>query len=60
MTINDVEGGEQLLNCHNNSQPYGFHAGGLNFVFADATVRFVAADMAADPLISWFTLRAGD
>ena len=30
MTLNDVCRGQQLMNCHNNSQPYSFHNGGIN------------------------------
>jgi prepilin-type processing-associated H-X9-DG protein len=60
MTINDVCGQQQLVNCHNNSQPYGFHAQGLNLVWADGSVRFLTAEVDADVFVSAITAAARD
>ncbi|MCA9151154.1 MAG: DUF1559 domain-containing protein [Planctomycetales bacterium] len=60
MTLNDWCGEDQLLNCHNNSQPYGFHPGGLNCVFADGSTRFLSAGVEADQFVSAITAAASD
>lgn len=60
LTLNDVCGGQQLVNCHNNSQPYAFHPGGLFFGFADGSVRFLPTDVAADVLVSFLTAAGHD
>ena len=60
MTINNFCPGNKLMNCNNNSQPYGFHPAGGNFVLADASVHFVDQNIDADVFVSLFTLAAGD
>ncbi len=34
-------GGTCVMNCNNDSEPYGFHTGGINVGLADGSVRFV-------------------
>jgi prepilin-type processing-associated H-X9-DG protein len=36
--------GECLINCTNNNEIFGFHTGGVMFVFADGSVRFIRAN----------------
>ncbi len=60
MTINDSCGLGQLLNCQNNSQPYGFHTGGLTIAFADGSVHFVDQRLDPEVFVSLFTLASGD
>ena len=60
MTINDVCSGDQLANCHNNSQPYAFHRGTLNAVLADGSVRAIAEDTAPDVFVSLITCAGRD
>ena len=60
MTINDVCGQDQLVNCSNNSQPYSFHTGGLNIVNADGSVHFLSQQIDPDVFVSQITLAAGD
>ena len=60
MTINDFCAGAQMMNCNNNSQPYGFHPAGGHFAFADASVRLVEEGIDPEVFVSLFTLAAGD
>ncbi len=53
-------GGTQLFNCTNNNEIYSFHPNGANFVFGDATVRFLSEEIHPDAFISLFTAFAGD
>ena len=60
MTINDICGQDQLLNCSNNSQPYSFHVDGVNVAYADGSVHFVSQEIDPDAFVSLVTLAAGD
>lgn len=60
MRLNDSCAGGRMINCNNNSQPYGFHPGGANFANADASVRFIEQGIEPDVFVSLFTLAAKD
>ena len=62
MTINDTCGGDnqQIINCTNKSNPYSFHPGGINIVYADASVHFHSDDMHPDLFVTLFTLAGRD
>jgi hypothetical protein len=60
LTINDVCGQQQLLNCHNNSQPYAFHPRMIHVLLADGAVRELDQDIAADLFVSFVTRAARD
>jgi prepilin-type N-terminal cleavage/methylation domain-containing protein/prepilin-type processing-associated H-X9-DG protein len=60
MTLNDVCRGQQLINCHNNSQPFGFHPGGINLAYADGAVRWISEQVAADVFVSALTRSGRD
>jgi prepilin-type N-terminal cleavage/methylation domain-containing protein/prepilin-type processing-associated H-X9-DG protein len=46
------------INCSNDSEVYAFHSGGANVVFADGSVRFLAADTDLG-LLAALTTRSG-
>ncbi len=48
--------GSQLMNCSNSSEIYSFHTTGCNFLYADASVRFLQDDIDADLLVSLLTM----
>ena len=53
-------GNMQMFNCTNKNEMFGFHYGGANFVYGDATVRFHVETMHPEIFISLFTAIAGD
>ncbi|MFM7149457.1 MAG: DUF1559 domain-containing protein [Gemmataceae bacterium] len=40
-------GGTCIMNCNNFSEPYSFHTGGINAVFADGSVKFLRSNINA-------------
>jgi prepilin-type processing-associated H-X9-DG protein len=52
--------GSCALNCTNDQQPYGFHPGGANFLFADGSVHFLRAAMAFRVLAALATRAGGE
>jgi prepilin-type processing-associated H-X9-DG protein len=46
------------MNCTNNNEIYSFHPGGVNFAFADGSVRFLVETI-ANYVISGLTTKAG-
>jgi prepilin-type processing-associated H-X9-DG protein/prepilin-type N-terminal cleavage/methylation domain-containing protein len=52
--------GSCALNCSNNQQPYSFHAGGANFLFADGSVHFLKDGLDIRVLARLTTRAAGE
>ena len=52
--------GPCAINCTNDRQPYGFHAGGANFLFADGAVHFLPAAIEIRVLAALATRAGGE
>jgi prepilin-type processing-associated H-X9-DG protein len=52
--------GPCATNCTNDRQPYGFHPGGCNFLFADGSVHFLRAGMDMRVLAALATRAGGE
>jgi prepilin-type processing-associated H-X9-DG protein len=52
--------GPCAMNCTNNNEPYAFHPGGINIVFADGSTRFVQQNMKLDVLFAMMTKAGGE
>jgi prepilin-type processing-associated H-X9-DG protein len=52
--------GPCALNCTNDRQPYSFHSGGANFLFADGSVHFLQAGMSIRVLAALATRAGGE
>lgn len=50
--------GACAINCSNNQQPYSFHPGGANFLFADGSVHFLKEGLGVRAVVCLAT-RAG-
>jgi prepilin-type processing-associated H-X9-DG protein len=48
------------MNRRNDNEPYSFHAGGGNFLFADAHVAFIEETVDLAVLAALCTMSAGD
>jgi prepilin-type N-terminal cleavage/methylation domain-containing protein/prepilin-type processing-associated H-X9-DG protein len=48
------------MNKRNNNEPYGFHTGGANFLFADGHVQFVRDAVSLVTLAALCTMQAGE
>jgi prepilin-type N-terminal cleavage/methylation domain-containing protein/prepilin-type processing-associated H-X9-DG protein len=53
-------GGPCGINCTNDQQPYSFHAGGANFLFADGSVHFLPAGTSIRVLAALATRAGGE
>jgi prepilin-type N-terminal cleavage/methylation domain-containing protein/prepilin-type processing-associated H-X9-DG protein len=52
--------GACVINCNNDSEPYGFHSGGINACMADGSVRFVRQSIPAATFAALVTARGGE
>jgi prepilin-type processing-associated H-X9-DG protein/prepilin-type N-terminal cleavage/methylation domain-containing protein len=52
--------GPCAINCTNEQQPYSFHPGGANFLFADGSVRFLHAGIDIRVLAALATRAGGE
>jgi prepilin-type N-terminal cleavage/methylation domain-containing protein/prepilin-type processing-associated H-X9-DG protein len=59
-TNGNFAGGTCLMNCNNDSEPYGFHTGGVNVCLADGSVRFVRSGVAPFTWGALFTRSGGE
>jgi len=59
-SITPAAGATCVMNCNNFSEPYSFHTGGLNAVFADGSVRFVARAVSPATWAALMTREYGD
>jgi prepilin-type N-terminal cleavage/methylation domain-containing protein/prepilin-type processing-associated H-X9-DG protein len=55
-----VGGGNCLMNCNNDSEPYSFHTGGVNVCMADGSVRFIRQSIPAGTFAALITARGGE
>jgi prepilin-type N-terminal cleavage/methylation domain-containing protein/prepilin-type processing-associated H-X9-DG protein len=53
-------GGTCLMNCNNDSEPYGMHTGGVNVCLADGSVRFVRSGITPFTWGALFTRQGGE
>jgi prepilin-type N-terminal cleavage/methylation domain-containing protein len=60
VTINNVCGGSQLLNCHNVSAPWGFHPAGLLVSSADGHVEFYREDLDPHLVVAYVTMAGAE
>jgi prepilin-type N-terminal cleavage/methylation domain-containing protein/prepilin-type processing-associated H-X9-DG protein len=56
----DVNCGNQLINCKNQSGIYSFHTGGANVLLADGSVRFANQGVSARTLAQLVTFAGGE
>jgi prepilin-type N-terminal cleavage/methylation domain-containing protein/prepilin-type processing-associated H-X9-DG protein len=52
--------GSCALNCSNNRQPYSYHRGGVNFLFADGSAHYLKASLDLRVLIRLATRAGGE
>jgi prepilin-type processing-associated H-X9-DG protein len=52
--------GACAINCTNDRQPYSFHPGGANFLFADGSVHFLKATIDIRVLAALATRAGGE
>jgi prepilin-type N-terminal cleavage/methylation domain-containing protein/prepilin-type processing-associated H-X9-DG protein len=48
------------MNCNNNGEFYSFHTGGINTVFCDGSVHFIAQTVAPSVISSLVTIAGGE
>jgi prepilin-type N-terminal cleavage/methylation domain-containing protein/prepilin-type processing-associated H-X9-DG protein len=49
-----------VINFNNNNEIYSFHPGGVNMVFGDGSLRFVAETIDPEVFVSQFTANGGE
>lgn len=52
--------GTCVMNCNNDSEPYGFHSGGVNAAMCDGSVRFIRTSVPAATFAALVTARGGE
>jgi prepilin-type N-terminal cleavage/methylation domain-containing protein/prepilin-type processing-associated H-X9-DG protein len=52
--------GTCIMNCNNDSEPYSFHAAGMNTCFVDGSVQFIAETIDARTFAALMTPRGGE
>lgn len=52
--------GRCIMNCNNDSEPYSFHAAGMNIGMADGSVRFITESVSAATFAALLTPRGGE
>ena len=55
-----VKPGPCAMNCTNNAEPYSFHKGGINALFADGSIHFLSETMPLYFLFALYTRNAGE
>lgn len=50
----------KAINATNENEPYSFHTGGANFLFADGSVRFIRENIELRPFAALCTRNAGE
>ena len=50
----------RAINATNENEPYSFHAGGANFVFADGHVQFIRESVRLEVFAALCTRAAGE
>ena len=52
--------GPCVINCTNNNEPFGFHVSGLNAIYGDGSVRFIAQTVGIRELAPQITRAGGE